>query len=144
MIDINEILATFFQKRPEPDADGVYHYLLQEQNDTLVVDITPYRQWTPELLKNTLIISCERNEVGLCWMDAGIYRSTLGGPVPVETILYEEDEDKDDPNRQIVFVGLNIVARIDLPPDSLSFWIGSRDYFYGTLYEAHNYRVLSP
>ena len=27
MIDINEILAEFFQKRPEPDADGFFQYL---------------------------------------------------------------------------------------------------------------------
>lgn len=32
MIDVNEILAELFQKRPECDADGVFHYILQERN----------------------------------------------------------------------------------------------------------------
>lgn len=143
MIDVNEILAEFFQKRPEPDADGVFHYLLQEKNAALVVDITPYRQWTPELLKNTLIIDCQQNEMCLIWINDGIYRATLGGSFPVETILYQDDEDEDDPRRELVFVGSNIVARVDLPPAPLSFWIGPRDDFYQMVYEEQIYRVLS-
>jgi hypothetical protein len=143
MIDVNEILAEFFQKRPEPDADGVFHYLLQEKNATLVVDTTPIRQWTPDLLKNTLMIDCQQNGMGLLWIDDGIYRATLGGPFPVETILYQDDEDEDDPHRQLVFVGSNIVARVDLSPDSLSFWIGPRDYFDQWIYEEQTYRILS-
>ena len=35
MIDINEILAQFFQKRPEPDADGFFQYLLQEMQASI-------------------------------------------------------------------------------------------------------------
>jgi hypothetical protein len=143
MIDVNEILAELFQKRPECDADGVFHYLLQEKNATLVVDTTPYGQWTPELLKNTLIIDCQQNEMGLVWISDGIYRAALGGPFPVETILYQEDEDEDDPHRELVFVGSDIVARVDLPPDPLHFWICSRDYFDQMIYEEQTYRVLS-
>ncbi len=142
MINVNEILAEFFQKWPEPDADGVFHYLLQEKNAALVIDTTPYRQWTPELLKNTLIIDCQQNEMGLVWINDGIYRATLGGPFPVETILYQDDGDEDDPHRELVFVGSNIIARIDLPPDPLSFWIGPRNYFYQMIYEEQIYRVL--
>lgn len=142
MIDVNEILAEFFQKRPEPDADGVFHYLLQEQHAALVVNTTPYRQWTPELLKNTLVLDCQQNEIGLVWINDGIYRATLGGSFPVETILYQNDED--DLHRELVFVGTNIIARVDLPPDPLSFWIGPRDYFYQMIYDEHIFRVLSP
>ena len=141
MIDINEILAELFQKRPECDADGVFHYLLQERNATLVVDTTPYRQWTPEILKDTLIIDCERNEMGLVWVSNGIYRAVIKG-FPVETLLYREDEDEE--HRQLMFVGSDIVARVDLPPDQLNFWIGPRDYFYRVIYEEQTYRILSP
>ena len=144
MTDINEVLAEFFQKRPEPDADGFFHYLLQEKDTMLVVNITPYGQWTPELLKNTLIIDCHQNEIGLVWISDGIYRAALGGPFPVETVLYQDDEDEDAPRQELVFVGSNIVARIDLPPDPLHFWIGPRDYFYQMVYEEQTYRVLSP
>ena len=34
MIDANEILAELFQKLPECDADGVFHYLLREEDET--------------------------------------------------------------------------------------------------------------
>lgn len=47
MTDINEVLAEFFQKRPEPDADGFFHYLLQEKDTMLVVNITPLRAMDP-------------------------------------------------------------------------------------------------
>jgi hypothetical protein len=144
MLDVNEILATFFQKRPKPDADGVFHYLLQEKDSTLVVDTTPSRQWTPELLKETLIIDCERDEVGLVWSINGIYRAIIRG-WPIETILYKEDkDDRDDEvdHRELVFVGSDTIARVDLPPDQLSYWIGPRDYFYGQIYEEQDYRIL--
>lgn len=84
-----------------------------------------------------------QNEVGLLWIDDGIYRATLGGPFPVETILYQDDEDEDDPLRRLVFVGSNIVAHVNLPPDSLSFWVGPRDYFDQMIYEEQSYRILS-
>src|SRR5579859_2550418 len=138
MIDVNEILTELFQKRPEPDADGVFHYLLQERNATLVVDTTPYRQWTPEILKDTLIVDCEHNEMGLLWVSNGIYRASIKR-FPVDTVLYREDED----DRRLVFVGSDIVALVDLPPDPLYFWIGPRDYFDHMLYEEQIYRVLS-
>jgi hypothetical protein len=144
MIDVNEILAEFFQKRPEPDADGVFHYLLQERDAILVIETTPYGpQWDSVLQKDTLIVDCERNRVGLLWVSNGIYRATLGGPLPVETILYQDDEDEDDPHRHLVFVCSDLIARVDLPPDPLSFWIGSREYFYQMSYEEQSYRVLS-
>jgi hypothetical protein len=54
MINVNEVLAQFFQKRPVCDRDGVFHYLLQEKNGALVVDITPYGPlWTADFLKDT-------------------------------------------------------------------------------------------
>lgn len=145
MIDVNEILAELFQKRPECDADGVFHYLLRESDETLVVDITPYPQWwkTPETLKETLIIDCERDEVSLIWVINGIYRATIRG-WPVEAILYKEDkEDAEVEHRELVFVGPDTIASVDLPPDQLSYWIGPRDYFYDNIYEEQDYRILS-
>lgn len=143
MIGTNEILAELFQKRPEPDADGFFHYLLQEKDSALLIDTTPYRQWTPELLNNILMISCYQNEITLGWMNDGNSRATLGGPLPIETILYQEDNDEDDPYKRLVFVGSDIIAILDLPSRPLSFWIGSRDYFYNNIYEEQIYRVLS-
>ena len=144
MIDINEILAELFQKRPECDADGVFHYLLRERDATLVVDTTPYREWwqTPETLKETLIISCEHDEVGLVWIINGISRAIIGS-WSVETILYKEDGDEDVEHRELVFVGSDTIARVDLPPDQLRYWIGPRDYFYDKIYEEQDYRILS-
>lgn len=143
MREANTILAAFFQKQPEPDADGVFHYLLQEKDSTLVVDITPHRQWTPELLKNTLMIDCNQNDMCLSWVHDGIDRTILGGPFPVETILSYDDEDEDEPGREPVLVGVHVVARIHLPPHPLSFWIISREYFYQNIYEEQSFRVLS-
>lgn len=144
MNDINEILAELFQKRPACDADGVFHYLLQEKDATLVVDTTPHREWwqTPETLKETLIISCEHDEISLCWMINGIPRTGMRG-WPVEIILYKEDGGEDVEHRELVFVGSDTIARIDLPPDQLWYWIGPRDYFYDNIYEEQDYRILS-
>lgn len=144
MRDVNEILAELFQKWPECDADGVFHYLLREKDATLVVDTTPHREWwrTPETLKETLIISCEHDEVSLGWMINGIPRTGMRG-WPVETILYKEDEDEDVEHRELVFVGSDTIARVDLPPDHLHYWIGPRDYFYDNIYEEQDYRILS-
>ncbi len=111
MIDVNEILAEFFQKRPERDSDGVFHYLLQERNATLVVDTTPYAQWTLELLKDTLVVDCERNKIGMVWISNGIYRASIT-PFPVETIFHRHYAEDDT---SLVFVGADTVARIDLP-----------------------------
>jgi hypothetical protein len=129
MIDVNEILATFFQKRPVCDSDGVFHYLLRERDGTLVVDITPYgRQWTPDFLKDALIIDCIRDEICLGWGD---YRATLGS-FPVETLLFRDEED----DRRLIFVGSDIVASIDLPPsEALQFRVDRRDFFYNLIYE---------
>lgn len=146
MIDVNETLAEFFQKRPECDADGVFHYLLYERNEALVVDITPHRQWTPEFLKkDILFIDCERNEVSLVWVSNGIHRACIA-KLPVETILCREDEGKDDEDkddRRLVFVGSDIVAQVDLTPGDLSFWSCSRDYFYRMIYEEPAHRALA-
>lgn len=144
MIDTNEILAEFFQKRPEPDADGVFHYLLQEKDGALVVDITPIKQWTPERLEDTLIIDCERNIVCLSWINNGTYRATLGGSFPVETILYQDNEDEDEPHRELVFVSSHLIARVDLSPTPPSFFIFPRDDFYQMSYDEQTYRTLSP
>ncbi|MBV9256769.1 MAG: hypothetical protein JO215_01990, partial [Ktedonobacteraceae bacterium] len=146
MRDVNEILAELFQKRPECDPDGVFHYLLRERDATLVVDITPHREWwrTPETLKETLIISCEHNEVGLVWFINGIPRASIR-EWPMETILYKEDkDDRDDEveHRELVFVGLDRIACVDLPPDQLRYWIGPRDYFYDNIYKEQDYRIL--
>lgn len=139
MLDVNEILAEFFQKCPVGDADGIFHYLLREKDTTLEVDTTPRSpQWTSILQKDTLIFNCESNEIGIGWACNGSYRASIM-PFPVDTILYREDED----NRRLVFVGSEIVAQVDLPPDELSFRIGPRDYFYRELYEEQTYRVLS-
>ncbi len=142
MIDVNEILAELFQKRPECDSDGVFHYLLRERDATLIVDTTPHREWwrTPETLKETLIISCEHNKVYLGWTTNGIDRAIIRHG-PVETILYKEDEDNED--RELVFVGLETVACVDLPPDRLRYWTAPRDYFYDKIYEEQDYRILS-
>ena len=144
MRDINEILAELFQKRPECDADGVFHYLLREKDATLVVDTTPHREWwlAPETLKETLIISCERDEVSLGWMINGIPRTGMRG-WPIETILYKEDRDEDVEHRELVFVSSYTIARVDLTPDQLWYWIGPRDSFYDNIYEEQGYRILS-
>ena len=144
IIDINEILAELFQKRPECDADGVFHYLLRERDTTLVVDTTPYREWrqTPEILKETLIIDCEHNNVSLGWIINGIYRASISA-WSAEAILYKEDGDEDVEHRELVFVGLDIIVGIDLPPDQLSYRIVPRDYFYDNIYEEQVYRILS-
>jgi hypothetical protein len=137
MLDVNEILATFFQKRPVCDSDGVFHYLLREKDGALVVDITPYGlQWTAEFLKDTLIIDCIRNEICLGWGD---YRATLGS-FPVESLLFRDDED----DKRLIFVCADIVATIDLPPsESLQFRVDRRDFFYNMIYEEQIDRVLS-
>ncbi|HTI14814.1 MAG TPA: hypothetical protein VL461_09625 [Dictyobacter sp.] len=89
MIDVNEILAELFQKRPACDVDGVFHYLLQERDRTLVVDTIPYPQWwqTPETLKETLMIDCERNNVSLGWFINGISRAYVSA-WSAEAMLY--------------------------------------------------------
>src|SRR5882724_312152 len=143
MIDVNEILAELFQKRPVCDSDGVFHYLLQERDAALVVDTTPYgSQWTSVLQKDTLIVDCKRNEMGLVWVSNGIYRVSIM-PFPVDTILYQDDEGEDNRHRSLVFVGSDIVARVDLPPGELAFWICPRDYFYRMIYEEQTYCALS-
>jgi hypothetical protein len=137
MIDVNEILAAFFQKRSVSDSDGVFHYLLRERDGALVVDITPYGpQWTPDFLKDTLIIDCIRDEICLNWGD---YRATLGS-FPVETLLFRDDED----DKRLIFVCADIVATINFPPyEALQFRVDRRDFFYNMIYEEQIDRVLS-
>ena len=144
MIDINEILAALFQKRPAYDADGVFHYLLRERDATLVVDTTPYPQWwqAPEILKETLMIDCEQNNVSLGWFINGIPRATICA-WPAEAVLYKEDGDEDIEHRELVFVGSDMVVCIDLPPDQLSYRVIPHDYFYDKIHEEQVYRLLS-
>jgi hypothetical protein len=146
MLDLNEILAQFFQQRPEADLDGIFHYLLREKEDgTITVDIAPLKQWTKtsDLLKNTLIIDCHQNELSLGWFNNGVGRAGLGGPVPIESILLQDDEDEEDPHRRLVFLAANIAAFVDLSPGSLSFSVLSRDYFDQAIYD-ESYRTLAP
>lgn len=144
MIDVNEILAALFQKRPACDTDGVFHYLLREQDATLVVDTTPSPQWwqTPETLKETLMIDCEYHNVSLGWFINGISRAYISA-WSAEAMLYKEDGDEEVEHRELVFVGLDMIVRIDLPPDRLSYHVVPRDYFYDHIYEEQVYRPLS-
>jgi hypothetical protein len=132
MVEVHEILAELFQQRPESDVDGIFHYLLREKDATLEVDTTtPHRDWwqTPETLKETLVISCEHDELILEWIINGIPRA-INRISSVETILYKEDGQEEVEDRELVFVGAHTFARVDLPPDHLRYWVGSRDYFY--------------
>lgn len=140
MIDVNETLAEFFKKRSVCDADGVFHYLLQERDEELVVDTTPYGpEWASVFQEDTLVIDCTRNEVGLVWVINGDYLASVM-PFPVDTIYYQDS--KDTRYRCLVFAGSDIVAMVNLPPDGLNFWIGPRKYFDQDLY-MDTFRVLS-
>ncbi len=144
MIDVNEILVELFQKRSVCDADGVFHYLLRERDASLVIDTTPYPQWwqAPEILKETLMIDCEHNNVSLGWFINGISRAYISA-WSAEAMLYKEDGDEEVEHRELVFVGSDMVVRIDLPPDQLSYRVVPRDYFYDNIYEEQVYRILS-
>jgi hypothetical protein len=149
MRDINETLAALFQQRSDRDKDGVFHYLLREENGTLLIAAPPIAQWTPELLKNTLIIDIidrhsplaedtnGEDEVGLSWISDNAHRASLTS-FPVDTLLYLDDGD----NRELVVVGSDLIARIDLDPEGLGFWIGPRDYFYSNIHDGLDYRTL--
>lgn len=55
---LNEFFEVIFGDKPsKKDEDGFYHYLLENKDDNLKVDVTEINKWTNDLLKDKLILS---------------------------------------------------------------------------------------
>ena len=67
-----EYLCKFFNQTPELDEDGFAHFLLEEINDGLDVDITPIERWQDINIENKLILDCDTaNTFALSWNEKG-------------------------------------------------------------------------
>ncbi|MCT4584579.1 MAG: DUF1835 domain-containing protein [Peptostreptococcaceae bacterium] len=55
---LNQFFEVIFGDKPsKKDEDGFYHYLLENKNDDLKIDVTEINKWTNDLLENKLILS---------------------------------------------------------------------------------------
>ncbi|WXR60944.1 DUF3658 domain-containing protein [Peptostreptococcaceae bacterium AGR-M142] len=55
---LNQFFEVIFGDKPsKKDEDGFYHYLLENKDDNLKVDVTELNKWTNDLLKDKLILS---------------------------------------------------------------------------------------
>ncbi|MAT43021.1 MAG: hypothetical protein CL609_11810 [Anaerolineaceae bacterium] len=67
-----EYMCKFFNQTPALDEDGFAHFLLEEMDDGLDVDITPLERWAEIDLGNKLILDCDTvNTFALSWSQNG-------------------------------------------------------------------------
>jgi hypothetical protein len=72
MFQVYEYLSQFFSQQPVFDEDGFAHFLLEEIDGELDVDITPITHWNDDLLKNKLLLDCDwANTFALSWLQDG-------------------------------------------------------------------------
>lgn len=94
MFQIYEFLSNFFSQSPEFDEDGFAHFLLEEMDDGLDVDITPIYQWQSINMDNKLILNCDAAATfALSWMSAGKEIVEIQ-PLQVREVKFVHDTDQ--------------------------------------------------
>ncbi len=88
MFKLYEFLCKFFNQTPTFDEDGFAHFLLEEMDGDLDVDITPITQWDTLDLNNKLILDCDAAATfALSWMSSGCERLQIQ-PVQVRDVKF--------------------------------------------------------
>ena len=88
MFELYEYLSQFFNQKPEYDEDGFAHFLLEEIEDYLDVDVTPINRWADIDLSNKLILDCDAaNTFALSWNQDGQERLQVQ-PLKIREVKY--------------------------------------------------------
>lgn len=86
-----DYLCKFFNQTPPLDEDGFAHFLLEEMDDGLDVDITPIERWGEIDLKNKLILDCDTaNTFALSWNHKGQERLQIHHILIREVKFFQE------------------------------------------------------
>ena len=100
MFQLYEFLSNFFSQSPEFDEDGFAHFLLEEIDDGLDVDITPIYQWQTINMDNKLILDCDAaSTFALSWIFAGKERLQIQ-PLQVRDVKFIHETDQPDIGNQ--------------------------------------------
>jgi hypothetical protein len=136
MFQLYELLSNFFSQSPEFDEDGFAHFLLEEIDDGLDVDITPIYQWQTINMDTKLILDCDAaSTFALSWMIAGKERLQIQ-PLQVRDVkfIHETDQPEIGVQQDIAFLEIQPVAingrviRLQLLPDlSVQFVVDTNE-----------------
>jgi len=86
-----DFLCKFFNQNAPLDEDGFAHFLLEELDDGLYVDITPIERWADVDLNNKLILDCDTaNTFALSWSQNGKERMQIHHILIREVKFYQE------------------------------------------------------
>lgn len=99
--NLNKIFSNIFNKSAEIDENGLYHYLLEEKDDNLIVDTTHITKWDTIDLSNKLILDYNEDSLfSLTWFKEGRDLISINHIV-ISNIEYRTNE-YEDTNGEVI------------------------------------------
>ena len=115
--ELYDYLCKFFNQTPELDEDGFAHFLLEEMDFGLDVDVTPIERWMDIDISNKLVLDCDTvNTFSLSWSQNGKERLQIQHIRVKEVKFFHETYELSDGTEQdeavLVFYSDNLQGRV--------------------------------